>query len=1148
MATVIITTGSPGGNTPSWTLTKSTGELVACTFGNATVRNLDVGSYTLAWAPISGYSDPPDEPITLASAGDEVTAVTPAYNPASTTGTITINGTDTASASPAAWTLVPDPGGGNDAGTGDASFAAPTGQYTITWGDNIADYDPPGGQGPLNLTESATIVFDDPTYVVETGTIEVFPTPDGTWTLTGPEYPGGYAGSGDETLAGIQIGTYSIVFDDSFLEYTAPTVGDETIAKGETKTFIGNYTSRGSFDVTVQVSDPGGTPDGFGAWTITNDEGISLSSGAQFGASGSKDTNGTPVAPSSGDFYSGRNYTLTFSPETGYSLTTTNPQAISAAGTFTGTYIVQPTSTVTITPTYSDGGNGEDATWTLYGPGGYELEGSGTQSVDVTAVGDGDYWLRWGWMLDYWPPVAYDADQVVKAAAVGVTLAPPQVVNGTWGDPAHRYVEVQAAQAPLTEPWSQGPTTMTGGSGVSFTGQYQARTFDRANAVMGTAMEPQKYYTDAFYTSNRFAHRSFDHGWGVGQAGELITWPDVTSNVQIQLHAPGQSLMPQGGEIKTFRVFWKGSGTLTIGGVGSVTLNNTGNDATWNAPGVTFDARVYPLQLDANGVPEEFSTTETRYYMTVSHAAAAPNHLREIQVVAEDYVAPEGVDPSTMDASIPSLEPLHWKTDLTGNYLSEYGKNLAQFTGVFRFLDHLMRINRNDVIERADQSSDNTIATAVDAKGGSLYKVDTIGPGRGPDDPGWQVGHTCRDAVQQYIDICNGGEADMWLCIPWQGGDPSLYWPHPLMEMIIDQVEKPYTGKIGGGLNPALKVIVEWGNEMWLNFDGQSQMQDFWASWYANSTVDQFGNSFPMGQRGSKHPGFDDQYPGTTTSDRKQYISFRTWKVYEQVKDKLETRGGVDPWTGTPWTAKVPGTFPTVLDRWEFVSMHQAGPEDPKGTMPFWRERVDIGGGTMRPTYTGAPLSFDAVTDFWDIVSYQGAAFYDNGPSWRSILFNGHDVDGFGLSEWEQEWRDYCKRWADEDPLTEMRSGNADGSYKSKQAPKRFYQDIRDNLTPNVPKIAGYEGTTLGHGFSSWDHYMFMFRHPLYYGASFSTYWRNNIDAEMDLPIHFIGPRSHELDPFTGPWGLRHGDLDPDHKSRRWQAYVDFSYLRLGAP
>ncbi len=69
----------------------------------------------------------------------------------------------------ASWSLSPDPGGGNDTGTGNASFSAPPASYTLTWLDTFPGKDPPtpATEGPTVLATDGNISFGPPGYVDE---------------------------------------------------------------------------------------------------------------------------------------------------------------------------------------------------------------------------------------------------------------------------------------------------------------------------------------------------------------------------------------------------------------------------------------------------------------------------------------------------------------------------------------------------------------------------------------------------------------------------------------------------------------------------------------------------------------------------------------------------------------------------------------------------------------------------------------------------------------------------------------------------------------------------------------------------------------------------------------------------------------------
>jgi hypothetical protein len=203
-------------------------------------------------------------------------------------------------------------------------------EYEITV-DPITGYDIP----PVaNVTAGVSTQTFNVTMSAEgnTGDLSIVLSPnDGQgWTLTGPSYPGGFVGNGStSTPLTITQGQYQIAYDDDRIHLISPP--NESKALGAAATFTGTYTTRASFTVNVTILDDGDTPTGdFGLWDIANDDGLS------FEASGNWDINNSPVVPLDGGFYEGRNYTLDFRNEDGY--TPLVNQAITQAGTYVGDY------------------------------------------------------------------------------------------------------------------------------------------------------------------------------------------------------------------------------------------------------------------------------------------------------------------------------------------------------------------------------------------------------------------------------------------------------------------------------------------------------------------------------------------------------------------------------------------------------------------------------------------------------------------------------------------------------------------------------------------------------------------------------------------------------------------------------------------
>jgi formylglycine-generating enzyme required for sulfatase activity len=172
--------------------------------GDATLRDVPAGEYTLTWGEVEGWVTPPDSPRTLTlDAGSIVWFSGSVYVEVSDPGTVIVNPEpDNLSAN---WVLSL-PSGVNVPGSGDSTLVEmPVGIYEITW---VAEdgYNTPSAT-PTELVANGEIAFNG-TYIPGSlpGTIEIVVIPEGLeagWVLTRPD---------DSTIEGIG---YTILEDMS---------------------------------------------------------------------------------------------------------------------------------------------------------------------------------------------------------------------------------------------------------------------------------------------------------------------------------------------------------------------------------------------------------------------------------------------------------------------------------------------------------------------------------------------------------------------------------------------------------------------------------------------------------------------------------------------------------------------------------------------------------------------------------------------------------------------------------------------------------------------------------------------------------------------------------------------------------------------
>ena len=273
--------------------------------GDATFKDMPVGTYTIIWDDVSGYITPSGDSKKLTDGG------TIAFNSIYVEkGTIEINQTPDDLAG-AGWTLT---GPQNETGSGDATFNnMPVGTYTLTW-DDVSGYVTPTAESKeLNLNN--TVSFSG--IYVELGAIVINQTPDDLagagWTLTGPQNE---TGSTDTTLTEMPLGRYMLSWDDVSGYITPVSESMELIAKG-TISFSGIYVERGTIVIDQTPDDLAGA-----SWTLI---------GEQY-ATGSGDTTLTDMLVGT--------YTLIWADLSDYVSPSEDTKVLSAGGTiaFSGTY------------------------------------------------------------------------------------------------------------------------------------------------------------------------------------------------------------------------------------------------------------------------------------------------------------------------------------------------------------------------------------------------------------------------------------------------------------------------------------------------------------------------------------------------------------------------------------------------------------------------------------------------------------------------------------------------------------------------------------------------------------------------------------------------------------------------------------------
>ncbi len=181
--------------------------------GRRNLKRRAVGEYTVVWGRMDGFTTPPQANSMLQeSATLELRAnYTPVVEPV---GMIEIDPNPDALDAP--WQLDSD-AGGVYSGNGDSVLVElPAATYTITWGA-VSGFETPAAS-TASLDSASTLYLGTVYIAVDepVGTIVVNPDPDmlqAPWQLVSD---GGaqYFGSGDDTVTGLPLGRYAIVWGD----------------------------------------------------------------------------------------------------------------------------------------------------------------------------------------------------------------------------------------------------------------------------------------------------------------------------------------------------------------------------------------------------------------------------------------------------------------------------------------------------------------------------------------------------------------------------------------------------------------------------------------------------------------------------------------------------------------------------------------------------------------------------------------------------------------------------------------------------------------------------------------------------------------------------------------------------------------------
>jgi len=1081
-----------------WTLTDDNGETFQSSYGPARIRNTAPGDYTISWSTVTNY-DPPspasEGPVTVID-GQTKVFTSPTYTPTATTGQITV---DCTGFEAAGWLLSPDPGGGNAAGSGSTGpFTCPTSSYTITWLDTVVGYDPPVPQGPVPINSGDSFTFGPPVYTVETSAVNIT-TDDQTaqWQLTGA---GTYSGTGDAIGFVVQPpGSYTLTWQDNIFGKTAPAAeGPISVGAGATIDFaLGAYADRSTFTVNAAVQDEGGAPGAnFGDWTIAEDSGFT------FAAAGDSDTNTTPVVPSSGDFYTGRSYTITWAAEPSYS--TPAPQAITVTGTYTGNYTTLTTNSIQLTITLD---SGSDITpmdhpylgtvyprWSIHGTsyGRDAVTGEGDQVLTklgnpdstsgsggvVTILGmpDDEYWVEWGWTEAAWPPVAFDSAQVTEAAAIGVTLLAPSAKG----------------------PWCSATETMSGGA-ISFDGDYQARSpVAKADLVTGHVMTSIPIW---------WGGHDIQQDWMIGRNGG---WVDTSySTTDMPWPAAGNSYLysvrPQAAESmgsnETMHLFWQGSGSLRVyssGPQGTLLAETAVVDANGQDPGLTFSFDFTDMMN-----PENTGTgTHGRVYVEVISSGGDP--ITEVELVHESALGKTTGSPDVTKKDYRSVD-----NTATPNMINWAGRRQADYMTVVRTLEDAS----NNLYQPLEGTWDTT---------GNDNDLEFELAGRELTTQLKYHSYTYGDSMQYQIDMANALGTDMWIYEYHAKNDQRL-------RDQIALIEAPYTGTRGGGLRAGLKVYYEFANEIWNSMFGPTHYSRYWGCKLAGRSADHNSQPFPQpnSYEGNPVKGFGDTPGSQVLTDAsgwvscRRYVGWRAWNLRNILIEEVVDSGP---------------EYTNLNDRYYIVV---AGHNNNSYSMQhvFW----DFITGSGRQGL----VQFETGVDFKDQVDYISCAAYQQ----YDLADTLDDITDLStIPRGSDAWYSLCG-----DQLTKWYNYQTTGTGGSPPIALldhyQAWEDISTELGIPVIQYEGGEHNYVSNAVAPTNPNKMRFYRDCETHPGFYKVYRRMLDAHriygFEEYLHLSHADAWAQDDNTADYFFAIRDLmyGDETLTRKWQAYVDWGFL-----
>lgn len=406
-------------------------------------------------------------------------------------------------------------------------------------------------------------------------------------------------------------------------------------ASATPQAFTGNYVGAASgVSVTVDI-----TPVASGAtWTMTGPDASMPYDGTNY-----ESLNGLDAGQ----------YTVTFDALGGYNLP--SPSVVSTAvltdgqsETLFGVYtLISGLGTASIEIENAP----QTTTWTLFGPSGFEHAGVGDTAIgDLTA---GSYYVRWGWVRDYWTPFGYNAE--MHPNGVGP--------NGAWTTDSQDVINTQT---------------------TTYTGTYTARSvLAKSELTLGLSIVSDRYYKGADIQSDGMRSLTSHVGWL--SKDNPVEWPTVDASTLIRVPSPRAG-------IQNFWLFWLGIGDVRIRNSGEVAEVFNCNGDTAGQIGIEFQ-----LNMDLADIVDPIQTT----FVDIFNINGG-DPIRNIEIVHEDYCG-AGANKDFRDT--------------TKTFMTEQGRNLTDYVRICRFLEHMNNVNSPDADTEAVWQSGVGWVFDVDAPG-----------------------------------------------------------------------------------------------------------------------------------------------------------------------------------------------------------------------------------------------------------------------------------------------------------------------------------------------------------------------------------------------------------------------------------------------